>query len=376
MKVMDITPYYHQNSGGIKTYLNNKIKWLEDKDIEHVVVIPGERERIYYFRKTKFYEVSSFKLIGEYRFFKSLIEINDIISEEKPDVVELGGTYLLIPFLKRRDYILSVFYHADAEKEIELLPLPKKLKREFFKFVIEKCLAQADVLLVSSQKYERILRQFGLSKVFYTPLGIDVELFTPLKYDPSFRRRFGIKEDVFLLLYVGRLSPEKGIKNLLKAFSILDPACFHLIIVGKGPLEFLIEYYKKNLSNLTYISYLSHDELSFVYASADIFVSASKFETFGFSFLEAEASGLPVCAFDLDLETQFIKEILAKERTPENLAEKIIQATKLLSPNLRKDLYEKVKFNFSLDKTFKRIFQVYTNLMYLICQDNFQALKL
>lgn len=102
MKLMDITPYYHPTSGGIKTYINYKVELMKHQDVEHVVVVPGKKPRTYTVGRTRFYELSSFGLIGGYRFFSSVKEINRIIEEEKPDVVELGGTYLLVPFLKER----------------------------------------------------------------------------------------------------------------------------------------------------------------------------------------------------------------------------------------------------------------------------------
>jgi len=83
MKLIDITAYYHNCSGGIKTYLQNKIKWLEDKPIDHIVVIPGKVNKTYTVGRTKFYELSSFRMIGGYRYFRSIKEINEVIEREK-----------------------------------------------------------------------------------------------------------------------------------------------------------------------------------------------------------------------------------------------------------------------------------------------------
>ena len=104
---------------------------MKNQDVEHVVVVPDKKLKTYTVGRTRFYELSSFGLIGGYRFlfFSSVKEINRIIEEEKPDVVELRGTYLLVPFLKRKNYLLSVFYHADAKREIELRGCSKNLPR-------------------------------------------------------------------------------------------------------------------------------------------------------------------------------------------------------------------------------------------------------
>jgi glycosyltransferase involved in cell wall biosynthesis len=362
MKLIDITAYYHNCSGGIKTYLQNKIKWLEDKPIDHIVVIPGKVNRTYTVGRTKFYELSSFRMIGGYRYFRSIKEINEVIEREKPDIVELGGTYIIAPFLKRKDYLLSIFYHADAKRETALLPLPALLKKGFFTFIIENCLRKADVIFAPSQRCARELRECGLEKVVYAPLGIDVRLFNPDKYSPLLRRKYCIPEGKCILLYVGRLSLEKGIKNLIKTLFYLDPERFHLLVVGSGPLQSLVKFAIKKHNNLTYVPYLPQEELAVLYASSDIFVSASKFETFGFSFLEAQASGLPVCAYDLDLETQLLKDALAKEHTPQALAEKVVDISYHLNYELRQTLTKIVKKTFTYEQSFNRIFHIYEEI--------------
>jgi len=359
MKLMDITPYYHPTSGGIKTYINYKVEFMKNQDVEHVVVIPGKKPRTYTVGRTRFYELSSFGLIGGYRFFSSVKEINRIIEEEKPDVVELGGTYLLVPFLKRKNYLLSVFYHADAKREIELMPMPSPFKKMLLNHVFEKCLKKADLLLVPTEKYKREFDALGFENVYYTPMGVDTELFNPSKRDFYLKKLLGVEEKKFLLLYAGRLSVEKGIKTLLQTFELLDPSLFHLVVVGKGPLSFLVKWYAKRFNNLTYIPYLEKRELSVLYASADLFVSASPFETFGFSFLEAQASGTPVCAFDLELETQILKEFLSKERTPQALAQAIVKGTDLVSKSTRLYLRQRVEEDFSIFKNLERIISLY-----------------
>jgi len=158
------------------------------------------------------------------------------------------------------------------------------------------------------------------------------------------------------LLYVGRFSLEKGIKNLIKTLFYLDPERFHLLVVGSGPLQSLVKFAIKKHNNLTYVPYLPQEELAVLYASSDIFVSASKFETFGFSFLEAQASGLPVCAYDLDLETQLLKDALAKEHTPQALAEKVVDISYHLNYELRQTLTKIVKKLLPMNKALTEYF--------------------
>jgi len=362
MKIMDITPYYHSYSGGIRTYIDKKVEWVFEMEWEQVVVVPGKVYKKYQVKRTTFYELPSFPLIGGYRFFKSLEDIKEVIRLEKPDLLEFSGTYLPIPFFKKEGVPISVFYHSDAKRELSLFPVPKKLLEGLFKLVVDKCLRAVEFILVPSLKYKRELESLGLENVHYVPLGVDTQTFHPSKRDDQFRHSLGIQDNKLLLLYVGRLSPEKGTNTLIKLLKGLDPSMFHMLIVGKGPLEFLVKAHQRKLSSLTYMPYInSKEQLAKVYASGDIFVSASMFETFSLAFLEAQSSGLPVCAFDLDLETQILKDILAPKEDVETLTESIYKASKLIRHDnyLRDYLHKKVKENFSWELTFKSLSKAY-----------------
>ena len=182
-------------------------------DVEHVVVIPGKKPRTYTVGRTRFYELSSFGLIGGYRFFSFVKEINRIIEEEKLDVVELGGTYLLVPFLKRKNYLLSVFYHADAKREIELMPMPSPFKKMLLNHVFERCLKKADLLLVPTEKYKREFDALGFENVYYAPMGVDTELFNPSKRDFYLKKTLGSGREEIFTPICGQAERRKGHKN-------------------------------------------------------------------------------------------------------------------------------------------------------------------
>jgi glycosyltransferase involved in cell wall biosynthesis len=96
-------------------------------------------------------------------------------------------------------------------------------------------------------------------------------------------------------MYAGRVSWEKNLRLLTRAYRELDHTRCHLVIVGDGPA---LQEIKQELSDLpvTFTGYLRGEELARVYASADVFAFPSRTETFGQVVLEAMASGLPVVA--------------------------------------------------------------------------------
>jgi len=366
MNLIDITPYFHSRSGGIRRYLLEKAKFLKDvPSVRHVIIVPGKEEKIYKLWNSKVYELPSLPILksGGYRFFRSLNRIKEIIKKEKPNVVELGGTYQPIPQLRSREYILSVFYHADVVGDLSLLPLPNRIRSIFIEHTIRRKLFTADIAITPSKRYEDFLKNYGFDKVKTINLGVDTEIFNPSRKDEEFLRSLGIKTDAFKVLYVGRLSPEKNIDLLLELAESMDPLLFHFVIVGDGALRKKVEKAQKRLANLTYLGYISDPfELAKLYATCDVFLSTSFYETYGLSFLEAQACGCPIIALDMDLESQPFKDFLVKELSIKAFKEALFKLYKNQSNSLRKDISKHIRENFSWEKTFKSLLETYAEL--------------
>jgi glycosyltransferase involved in cell wall biosynthesis/predicted metal-dependent phosphoesterase TrpH len=120
--------------------------------------------------------------------------------------------------------------------------------------------------------------------------GVDVE-----RFDPG-RRVDRLFPGEINVLYAGRLTREKGVDLLVDAFLAArwrDPR-LHLVLAGGGPEE---ESLRERLGeHATFLGWLGGTDLARAYASADLFLFASRTDTFGQVILEAQASGLPVVA--------------------------------------------------------------------------------
>ncbi len=171
--------------------------------------------------------------------------------------------------------------------------------------VMWKCLAwyynQMDAVYVPSVATGDELAEKGIAKekIRFYPRGVDIERFHPSKRNGFFRNRFNVSEDKVKLLYVGRVSREKNLFNLVdvsRRLAVIREG-FHLIIAGSGPY---VTEMKKDLEGMpvTFTGVLEGDDLAEAYASADIFVFPSTTDTFGNVVLEAQASGLPVIVSD------------------------------------------------------------------------------
>ncbi|SNZ14433.1 glycosyltransferase [Hydrogenobacter hydrogenophilus] len=367
MKIVDIAPYFHDKSGGIKRYLLEKSSYLKDKPVEHVVILPGRKKNLQYINSTKVYQLPSFPIpmTGGYRFFNSLRDIKEILRIEKPDIVELEGTYLPITALRSLEYRLVVFYHADVRTDLSFVPLTDGIRKKLIEYTINKKLSKADLIITPSKKQEEFLRSYGIENVQTVNLGVDTEVFNPSKRNPYINNLLGVKEETFKVIYSGRLSPEKNIDLLLEVMSMVDGVFFHFILVGDGPLRKKVEKFAKSYPNITYFGYISSKEqLAELYASSDVFLSTSNSETYGLAFLEAQACGCILVAPDLELETQPFKEFLVKDQKPESFYSALVKAVNHQNFYTRQSISAYIQENFSWERTFSRLVEVYNGILY------------
>ena len=151
-----------------------------------------------------------------------------------------------------------------------------------------------DIVLSPSESADQSLGALGIeaARLGRWDRGVDIERFGRRhRREGSFRGQVNV-------LYAGRLTEEKGVDLLARAFleaRAADPR-LHLVLAGGGPEEHAL---RESLGHhATFLGWLEGDELAWAYASADVFLFASQTDTFGQVILEAQASGLPVVAVE------------------------------------------------------------------------------
>ncbi|MBU1229939.1 MAG: glycosyltransferase [Proteobacteria bacterium] len=154
---------------------------------------------------------------------------------------------------------------------------------------------QMDAIYAPSKSTALELAAHGINeaKIVVHPRGVDAERFQP-GHRNGFFDTLGISRN-FKLLYVGRVSREKGLDVLAEAFRTVHAhrPDIRLVIVGDGPY---LEEMRAQLAGLpvVFTGYLQGSALAEAYAGSDLFVFPSATDTFGNVVLEAQASGLPV----------------------------------------------------------------------------------
>lgn len=166
--------------------------------------------------------------------------------------------------------------------------------------------AADDVVAQSRDTLGHVTSLYGVQRpVQLIPLGID----RPPAVDTASRREFGLPDDAFVMITIGRLVPRKATVQLIEMFAASSIPDAHLLIVGDGPDAPLIERRATELGVRNRVHMLGQVSDAEKYAAlsvSDAFVTASQHEGFGLVFLEAMAFGLPVLCYDRGGQTDFL----------------------------------------------------------------------
>ncbi|MGQ3052540.1 MAG: glycosyltransferase family 4 protein [Roseateles sp.] len=167
--------------------------------------------------------------------------------------------------------------------------------------------AMADCNFVPTPEMQRQLAAHGFERLQVLGRGVDAELFNPEKRDARLRRDWRAGADHRVMLYVGRLAPEKNAGLALQTFERLSARRpgLRMVVVGDGPMREKLE-----LAHPTarFVGVQTGVALARHYASADVFLFPSLTDTFGNVTLEALASGLAVAAFDTGAAAQHVRD--------------------------------------------------------------------
>ena len=143
-------------------------------------------------------------------------------------------------------------------------------------------------LAPSTATRDRML-EHGIERVHLWRRGVDTSLFSPSLRSAKLRARYADPEEK-LVVYVGRLAPEKQVADLRV---LHDMPGVRLLIVGDGPER---DALRRDMPRARFAGFRSGTDLAAHLASADLFVHPGELETFGQTIQEAMASGLPVIA--------------------------------------------------------------------------------
>jgi len=381
VKICDVTQFYSPVSGGVKRYLHEKIDYVQrcTAKEKHVLLVPGPKTGVKANGRSRLYTVRSplVSRTAQYRALFNLRAVEEILSRERPDVIESGDPYQLGWRAIRIGRSLKIpvigFYHShfpEAYLRSSARLLGKTATRRVMKLsraYVRKLYNQHAATLVASERLARILREWGVHNVRVLSLGVNTEIFRPEKsHAEGTRKSLGVDPRVRLLLYVGRLAKEKNAARLFRAFEVLDrrrPGKFHLLVIGDGPQRVHLQKLQTRCKNVSSIKYCAEPrELARYYRAADVFVHPGVQETFGLVALESQACGTPV----VGIRGSAMDDLIFHEQSEwalENNAEALAGAVERFVAQplavLGKGASERVAQLHAWPRVFERLFCIY-----------------
>lgn len=424
LKSVHITNYYHKTSGGISTVYNRLLEEANRHEREARLIVPGAEDRqedvgkfgrIYYVKafQSPIFD-RRYRLFLPWQYLSAKSSIRRILEDEQPDLIEIADKYtlsFLAGFIKKGNFKSlnrPMLVHLSCERMDDNLRafvsgskpsrwLAKKVMGNYvapmFDYHFANSVYTAQEILDAVPngdhgqtnanlcwRFFRATKTDFSDSVFVSNCGVDDKLFSAERKNPETRaallKEAGVPNEATVLLYAGRISPEKNVKLLYELIRALvqfknhDAAKrnYQLLIAGDGPqTDWLSAKLREETpDNFKLLGHLGEKEkLADLYANADIFVHPNPREPFGIGPLEAMVSGTPVIApnsggvlsyatdqnawiTDADSES-FFAAVMDILNNPEKRAGKIEKALETAE-------------RFTWQKSFDRCFRLYDEL--------------
>ena len=359
--IVDFNNFWSPSGGGVRRYHLQKMAFYEgfaktdqrdvySDDVLSVFVMPDSKTFTEKKSESLIIEhVEAFRFPGnwEYRFIWKASQVEPVLAKYRPDIIEVGSPYILPTIVRRAakkvspESTLVGFWHADFPVTYVGRPVAKKLGAGIGTFCRKRAFWYARrefknfaCIQASSKEAMARLKKNGLPDPRWIPLGCDIKMFSPTKRDENlvYRLKDG-NPDRLTIFFPHRHCNEKGIDLLLGAYDLLSQKLGHepaIVFAGTGPSLPLVQAAAEKYKHVQYVGFVnSIEEMARYYASVDIGLALSGWETFGLSILESMASGNAIVGAAAGAAFEHVTEsgagTILKERTPVALADAIVE---------------------------------------------------
>jgi 1,2-diacylglycerol 3-alpha-glucosyltransferase len=250
--------------------------------------------------------------------------------------------------------------------------LPDQVGLAFLQAYLPWLCREMDLVIAPSAGLERVLVGLGVqSPIAVLPNGVDL---TPFRqaHGPLSPESLGLSPGGVILIYVGRLGPEKNLTFLVRAFGGVASAYpeARLLLVGEGPERDNLEDQVSRSGlrgRVGFTGLVDYADLPAYLATADAFVTASVTEVHPLSVIEAMASGLPV----LGIASPGIEDTIEDGQTgylsPDDLPAFTAKMTRLVAEREgRAEMSRKARQaaeDYAIERTSARLMQYYDKLL-------------
>ncbi len=312
-RVLLINKLFYPVYGGVETVVAQIAAGIAATDNFKVSVLAGNEKpsllnKHYKWKHADIIKTGSFGLIYntalsvQYPFvLHSLIKEHNVFHFHVPNPLgEISFFLNRIPVHKK--VIVSV--HADIGQT------RRKAYGSMYNFFLKKLLDRADIITTMSPQNRDgfpVLKPW-LHKCVIVPLAYDARHILQVNKEDiaAFQKKHAMYNPKKTVLFVGRLSEDKGISFLIKAMAEIPN--IQLLIAGDGNLKNRLVRQAKESTNksIFFTGYIDSHDMACAYSMADVFVLPSVSETFGIVQAEAMRFGVPVINTALNTGVNFI----------------------------------------------------------------------
>ena len=316
MRIVDVCAFYTPAGGGVRTYVDRKLKAAPAAGHEMIILAPGRENRVEERgdgARIEWLESPRFPLDRRYGYFADEAQVHAALDRLRPDVIEASSPWRSASMVAdwRGDARRVLVMHADPLSAYAYRWFGRLAEREtidrgfgWFWRHLQRLDRSYDAVVSASPSLSQRLSEGGLRNVITNPMGVDPGIFDPALHDPALRARLlercALPEDATLLIGVGRHAPEKRWGLVIDAaIAAAASRPVGLLLIGEGRDSAKLA---RKIGDNPHIHLLSpirdRSGLARTMASADALIHGCEAETFCIVAAEALASGLPLIAPD------------------------------------------------------------------------------
>ena len=314
MRIVDVCAFYTPAGGGVRTYVDAKLRAASSHGHEIVVLAPGERAETVRRGPGAFVVTIPSPVLPldrRYRYFNDERAIHRTLDAWRPDHVEASSPWSSAAMVGRWQGAAtrSLIMHCDplaayAYRWLGGLAPTSAIDRLFgwYWSHLRRLDGMFDLVVCANRQLASRLDRGGLGKSEAIGMGVEQSLFSPALRSQELRAAtlgsLGLGADATLLIGVGRLSAEKRWDMVIRAAADARPKV-GLILVGDGPRGPQLERLARGSDNVRLLGPVTdRPELARLLASSDALVHGCEAETFCMVAAEARASGIPLIVPD------------------------------------------------------------------------------
>ncbi len=383
MRIGMMVDVYKPHVSGITNYISLNKKFLEQLGHEVFVFTFGNED--YADDETHIIRSPGMPLLntGYYvslnysRQARSLIRTMDVVHVHHPF---LSGS-LALRYCRPRGIPVIFTNHTryDLYTRAYLPVLPDVIGETAIEAYLPAFCRACDLVISPSPGMRDVLRRYGVDvHIEVVPNGVDLKPFRQAEAG-NLRADLGFSPDTVLLIYVGRLGPEKNLPFLLRSFAgaALAYENIGLLLVGDGPerdnLEDRVQYMKLT-DRVKFTGMIPYHTLPNYMRIADAFVTASVTEVHPLTVIEAMAAGLPVLGIDSPGVGDTIEDGVTGYLAPEeDLAAFTAKMVRLITDHenrkrMAQQAWQQVE-RYAIENTVQKMLDLYQGVVYTTIPD-------